>query len=107
LADVAWRYGEDAERTRTALLLAGAAEGMRARHGLGREATRQAVTRWQAPMRQAIGDAAVDALFAAGMTLPLDQVIAIAEGMRIGADIARTAPRDSATSLLAAFGSLQ
>jgi predicted ATPase len=106
LADVAWRCGEPSERMRTALLLAGAAEALRTRYGLGREGARAAIARWQLPMRAAVGDAPVDELMAEGMELPLSDVIALAAALRLD-----EAPRDTkhapAMSLMTALGSIE
>jgi hypothetical protein len=107
LADVAWRYGDDATAMREALLLAGAAEALRLRHGMGREATREAIACWQAAMRRAAGDAVVDAIIDEGMALPLEDVVELATGLRVskrrkdnGADVPRM-------SLMTALGSIE
>jgi predicted ATPase/transcriptional regulator with XRE-family HTH domain len=86
IADVAWRCGNDSHPERPTLLLFGAAEALRKRHGLGREsATHEVIARWQTPMRRSAGHEAVDTMIAAGMALPLEDVVALAEGLQVTA----------------------
>jgi predicted ATPase len=104
LADVAWQFGTGVEPEREALHFFGAAEALRRRHGLGRRsAAREAIELWQAPLRDALGDDAVDLAIEEGMTLALDDVVTLAQDLGVG-DRPR---RESAVSLLAAYGSIE
>ena len=108
LADLAWRFGGGTAPERVALLVFGLAEAQRRRHGLDRnEQARTAIASWQRPMRQASGDAAVDALIADGMNLPLEAVVAIIDGLHVADPSPRTASVAPRFSLRPALGSIE
>jgi predicted ATPase/transcriptional regulator with XRE-family HTH domain len=103
LADLAWRRGAAPESARTALLLFGAAEGLRHRHGIGRERAAQAeVERWLAQPRRPIGDEAAARLIAEGGARPLADVAALVGALRLNSE-----HRPGESSLLPALGSVE
>jgi predicted ATPase/DNA-binding XRE family transcriptional regulator len=107
LADLAWRYGESPEPERHALLLFGAAEGLRRRHGLDRGAVaRQTIACWQEPMRARAGHEAVDAWIDEGIVSPIEEIVAVAGGLRVS-DRPRETALDSPRSLMVALGSIE
>ena len=107
LADVAWRYGAGSEPERYALLLFGAAEGLRKRHGLDRGGVvRQTIACWQEPMRARAGHVAVDAWIDEGMVAPLEEIVAVAGRLRVS-DGPRETALSSPSSLMVALGSIE
>jgi len=106
LADVAWRCGEGPAPERAALLLFGAAEALRVRHGLGRGGTAwETIARWQQSIRARAGDAAIEALIAEGKAMPLEEIVTMAESLRV--DRLGVAAPDPPISLVAARGSIE
>jgi predicted ATPase/DNA-binding XRE family transcriptional regulator len=108
LVDAACQYGTETAPERTALLFLGVAEALRRRHGLGgSEVAREAVGAWQEPLRQSLGDDAVDALISEGMDMSLTDVVAMAHGLHLGDRRPPIVARDWPVSLFAAFGSVE
>ncbi|MDQ3226260.1 MAG: hypothetical protein M3Q50_06500, partial [Chloroflexota bacterium] len=108
LADVAWQFGAGAEPERDALLLFGAAEAVWRRHDLGRRrAALDAIARWQLPMREALGDEAVDGKIGEGMLLARDEVVALANDLQVSARRRNDTRLEPGRSLLAGYGSIE
>jgi len=108
LADVAWRCGDEPEPERAALLFFGAAVALRKRHGLDRGAVAQeTIARWQEPIRARVGDEAVEALLAEGMTYPMEEILMVAERLRVIERSGGEAAPDSTVSLMVALGSIE
>jgi predicted ATPase/DNA-binding XRE family transcriptional regulator len=106
LADTAWRFGNAQDAAGSALLLFGAAEAVRLRHGLGtKQAAIIAIDRWLVPIRNALGESAADEAIAEGSSLPLAEIAA-----RVGV-LAFPATREQAPdpgrSLFLALGSIE
>ena len=107
LADLAWRYGEGPAPERHALLLFGAAEGLRRRHGLDRRGVAlQTIACWLEPMRARAGDEAVDAWIGEGIVAPVEEIVAMAEELRVS-DRPRETTLSSPRSLMVALGSIE
>ena len=103
LADLAWQFGAGAAPERGALRLAGAAEALRRRHGLGRwSGAEPALDRWEAPMRARLGGQAVDACLAEGMGASLAEAARLVDELAVGK---RRWP--DSVSLLAGYGSVE
>ena len=107
LADVAWRYGAGQEAARVAALLFGAAEGIRQRHGIGRdEEVRSAIARWQAPLWRVLGEATADALAASGGETPLPGLLDRARNLHLALEPSAQAEQRS-PALLLTLGSIE
>jgi hypothetical protein len=108
LVDAACQFGMESAPERTALRFLGVAEALRRRHGLGgSESARGAIVAWQVPLRQSLGDDAVDALIGEGMDMSLGDVVAMASDLRVGDRRSALVERDGPASLFAAFGSVE
>ncbi|MGH2613923.1 MAG: ATP-binding protein [Thermomicrobiales bacterium] len=108
LADVAWRFGAGEEPARSALLLFGASEAVRLRHGFTWDATgAEIAARWQAPMRRAIGEDAVELLIGDGLVLSHTAVLEIAQELEVSPDSRFDKSNRETPSLLAALGSIE
>jgi predicted ATPase/DNA-binding XRE family transcriptional regulator len=108
LADAACQYGKEPAPERAALLFLGVAEALRRRYGLGgSQAAREAIVDWQTPMREALGGDTVDALLSEGMSMSLDDVVAMASAIHVGDRRSVMAGRHGPVSLFAAFGSVE
>jgi hypothetical protein len=100
LSDLVWRYGDDVDRERNALLLFGAANMLLRRHGYGQVRTAQeTIACWQQPMRQTLGDETVEALIGEGLLLPASAIAALVDELCVG-ELEHTEPLTAQTPLL-------
>ena len=100
LADLAWRFGEAPDRERHAPLLFGAADVLLRRHGYGQvQSAQEAIARWQAPLRQVLGDEMTEALIGEGRELPTVAIVALVHGLRM-IERSQTEPLPAETPLL-------
>ncbi|MFT4038591.1 MAG: helix-turn-helix domain-containing protein [Thermomicrobiales bacterium] len=107
LADVAL-HAADAppeRRMTTALQLAAAAEWRRVRYGLGRGAISGVIARWVAPLRESLGDEAVDAALAPDAGPDMAEIAELVVRLRVPPGAAPLAP--PVVTLIGGFGSLQ
>jgi tetratricopeptide (TPR) repeat protein len=108
LADAACQYANESVPERTALLFLGVAEALRRRHGLGgSQVARDAIADWQMPMRQALGGDTIDALLSEGMSMSLDDVVAMTHALRVEDRRSPLVGRHGQVSLFVAFGSVE
>ena len=108
LADLAWRFSDEACPGHSAVQFYGAAEAIRIRHGLPvAESVRAAVERWRSLLKTHKGDEAVEALLAEGARMTPAETLALSAALTVTSVPDAGFPGQQPLSLLAAPGSIE